>query len=290
MNGSPHERPLHDMGGAIGPADTAGTQPAEERGEGPERRTSPTGKGGTPNVAGSAEQQPEIAEGPVPGVQPGEEYAGPTRRQPTSVEPPPSDDPPTGTSRADPAGAGDPVPETDEPLPEPERGHHDPGAEPEDEGIPDLQDGSPSREWSQDPQIPAVPGDTPVAAESHGTTGAEQAEGESLEARLAQEEPEIDERTAVADEPEDAAGRLDLPDRHTDLRGDAPGDTAGLSAEEEAVRIRSDGGAPEPDPTAPETDAAWAEDRTDQPGVETPESVEGTTGGEDAEGERPTES
>ncbi|MGW2374271.1 DUF5709 domain-containing protein [Kitasatospora sp. NPDC001683] len=242
MNGSSPERPLHDMGGAIGPADTAGTQPAEERGDGPERRPSPIGKSGTPNVAGSDEQQPEVAEGPVPGVQPGEDHAGPARRPPTSVDPPPSAGPPTGTSRADPGDAGEPVPETEEPLPEPERGHHDPGAEPEDEGIPDLQDGSPAREWSQDPQIQAVPGDTPVAAESHGTTGAEQAEGESLEDRLAQEEPETDERTAVAGPPEDAAGRLDLPDRHTDLQGEAPGDTAGLSAEEEAVRIRSDRG------------------------------------------------
>ncbi|MEU6969066.1 hypothetical protein AB0A71_15240 [Kitasatospora aureofaciens] len=290
MNGSSHERPLHDMGGAIGPADTAGTEPAEERDEGPERRPSPIGKGGTPNVAGSAEQQPEIAEGPVPGVQPDEDYAGPVHQPPTSVDPPPSAGAPSGTSRTGPGEAGEPVPETDEPLPEPERGHHDPGAEPEDEGIPDLQDGSPAREWSEDPQIAAVPGDTPVAAESHGTTGAEQAEGESLDARLAQEEPETDERTAVADVPEDAAGRLDLPDRHTDLQGEATGDTTGLSAEEEAVRIRSDGGADEPEPAAPGTRAGRPEDRTDRRGIETPESVEGATGVEDAEGEQPTES
>ncbi|CAM5694257.1 hypothetical protein KAURM247S_08325 [Kitasatospora aureofaciens] len=129
-----------------------------------------------------------------------------------------------------------------------------------------------------------------MAAESHGTTGAEQAEGESLDARLAQEEPETDERTAVADVPEDAAGRLDLPDRHTDLQGEATGDTAGLSAEEEAVRIRSDGGADEPEPADPDTRAGRTEDRTGRRGIETPESVEGATGVEDAEGEQPTES
>ncbi|MFG3227171.1 hypothetical protein ACGF07_20600 [Kitasatospora sp. NPDC048194] len=288
MNGSPKERPLHDMGGAIGPADTGGARSAEEEEQGPERRPSPIGKGGTPNVAGSGEQQPEIAEGPGPGVQPGEEYGGPPRREPVAV------DPPAGASRATGDASSEPVPDPSDPVPEPERGHHDPAAEPEDEGIPDLQDGSPAREWSEDPQVEAVPGDTPVAAESFGTTGAEQAEGESLDARLAQEEPETDERTAVAGVPEDAAGRLDLPDPHGDLRGEATGDTAGLSAEEEAVRIRSDGG---------ESGAGLEEpeDLRDIPGIEAPESVEGRTGGagaaggsagdgtdgEDAEGDRP---
>ncbi|MGW3071431.1 hypothetical protein [Kitasatospora sp. NPDC001132] len=72
MNGSPNERPLHDMGGAIGPADTAGAETAgetaetaeeaAETAEAPARRPSPIGKGGTPKVAGSDQQQPEIAE------------------------------------------------------------------------------------------------------------------------------------------------------------------------------------------------------------------------------------
>ncbi|WP_406864754.1 hypothetical protein ABZO31_31635 [Streptomyces sp. HUAS MG47] len=39
-----------------------------------ERKPSPIGKGGSANVAGSDEQQPEIAEGPVPGVQPEEKH------------------------------------------------------------------------------------------------------------------------------------------------------------------------------------------------------------------------
>ncbi|WP_030543438.1 hypothetical protein [Streptomyces albus] len=48
----------------------------------------PIGKADTPNVAGSDEQQPEIAEGPVPGVQPGEkEHAA--WRPPVAEDPPP---------------------------------------------------------------------------------------------------------------------------------------------------------------------------------------------------------
>ncbi|MFJ6378674.1 hypothetical protein ACIQI7_01515 [Kitasatospora sp. NPDC092039] len=279
MNGERHERPLHDMGGAIGPADTAGTERDEERTEGPGRRPSPIGKGGTPNVAGSDVQQPEIAEGPVPGVQPDEEYGGPQRSPTGSAEPP--DGPAQSTAAAGAPESTEAVEPLEEPE-EPERGRHDPGAEPEDEGIPDLQDGSPARTWSQDPQVQPVPGDAPVAAESFGTTGAEQAEGESLDARLAQEEPETDERTAVAGEPEQAAGRLDPPDPHSDLRADATGDTAGLSAEEEAVRIRSDGGA---EPGA--TGAGPYRRPDEEPGIEAPESVEGVTGDEDAEGDRP---
>ncbi|MFE2110239.1 hypothetical protein ACFXAF_30855 [Kitasatospora sp. NPDC059463] len=156
---------------------------------------------------------------------------------------------------------------------------HDPGAAPEDEGIPDLQDGSPSQWWSGDPQVQPVPGDAPVAVEAFGTTGAEQAEGESLDARLAQEEPEPDE---AAGTPEPAAGRLDLLDPHSDLRAAAPQDTAGLSAEEESVRIRRDEAGGE---DAKRTDGA--EDRTEWPGVETPEEVEGATGAQDAEGDVP---
>lgn len=48
----------------------------------------PLGKADTPNVAGSDEQQPEIAQGPVPGVQPGEkEHA--EWRPPLEEDPPP---------------------------------------------------------------------------------------------------------------------------------------------------------------------------------------------------------
>ncbi|WP_070009986.1 hypothetical protein [Streptomyces abyssalis] len=85
---------------------------------------------------------------------------------------------------------------------------HDPGAAPEDEGIPDFQDdGLPESELAGDPQRASVPGDEPVAVESYGTTFSEQVEGESLDDHLAEEEPDIgDEATEEpADEP---AGQL----------------------------------------------------------------------------------
>ncbi|PBC70425.1 hypothetical protein BX265_7846 [Streptomyces sp. TLI_235] len=94
-------------------------------------------------------------------------------------------------------------------------GHHDPGAEPEDEGIPDLEDGSPGARRAEAPQRMPVPGEAPVAAESFGVTGAEQAAGQSLDERLAAEEPEID-----------AVGAAGTPD------------PAGLGPEERAVRTR----------------------------------------------------
>ncbi|MER7705730.1 hypothetical protein ABTX81_22910 [Kitasatospora sp. NPDC097605] len=270
MTESARERPLHDMGGATGPADTAGTRrprPGTEAGRETERRPAPIGKGGTPNVAGSDEQQPEIAEGPAPGVVPGEDHARAEHRAPSAVDPPPRDGPGYETPG-------------EAPVWEPETGprSHDPAAEPEDEGVPDLQDGSPSQQWSNDPQVQAVPVDAPVAAESFGTTGAEQAAGESLDARLAQEEPEADQ---LAGSPEPAAGRLDPLDPRSDLRAAAPGDTAGLSAEEESVRIRRIG------TEGDETAGRGAEDRTEWPGIETPEEVEGAEGPEDAEGDVP---
>lgn len=84
---------------------------------------------------------------------------------------------------------------------------HDPGAWPEDEGIPDLQDGSPEAEWANDPQQEPVPGGEPVAVESFGTTYNEQVEGESLDDRLAEEEPELADE-AVEELPDAEAGQL----------------------------------------------------------------------------------
>ncbi|KAF4409110.1 MULTISPECIES: hypothetical protein [Streptomyces] len=49
----------------------------------------PIGKADTPNVAGSDEQQPEIAEGPVPGVQPGEKTERGPWTPPVEEDPPP---------------------------------------------------------------------------------------------------------------------------------------------------------------------------------------------------------
>lgn len=120
---------------------------------------------------------------------------------------------------------------------------HDPGADPEDEGIPDLQDGTPEQQWSSDPQQESVPGDEPTAAMAHGTTANEAREGESLDERLAEEEPEPDPAVPPGP-PEERAGLLyDEPDpdraREQDVYSQE-GTTHGLSAEEDAVRIRDE--------------------------------------------------
>jgi hypothetical protein len=67
---------------------------------------------------------------------------------------------------------------------------HDPRSRLEDEGIPDLQEGTPQQQWAVDPQEAPVPGDAPVAADDYGTTAGEQIQGEPLDGRLSREEPE----------------------------------------------------------------------------------------------------
>src|SRR5262249_41842683 len=67
---------------------------------------------------------------------------------------------------------------------------HDPGASPEEEGIPDLQDGTPEQQRASDPQQAPGPGDRRAAINDYGPPAVEQAEGEPLEGRLAREEPE----------------------------------------------------------------------------------------------------
>ncbi|WP_431782633.1 DUF5709 domain-containing protein [Streptomyces chumphonensis] len=134
---------------------------------------------------------------------------------------------------------------------------NDPGRHPEEEGIPDLQDGSPKARRAEDPQRMPVPGDRPVAAEKHGTTVAEQREGESLDDRLAQEVPDVG-ADGAAGPPDPEAGRLDdasLPGRpsgdHVVGRvGDEATPAAGLSAEESAVHVEplDESDAPPPDP------------------------------------------
>lgn len=83
---------------------------------------------------------------------------------------------------------------------------HDPGVNPEEEGIPDLQDGWPEAERANDPQQEAVPGDEPVAVESFGTTTAEQEQGEPLDRRLAAEEPDVGEPAVPGGEQEPEPG------------------------------------------------------------------------------------
>lgn len=120
---------------------------------------------------------------------------------------------------------------------------HDPGAEPEDEGIPDLQDGSPEAELAEDPQRASVPGELPVAVESFGTTFNEQVEGESLDDRLAEEEPDVGDE--AAEEPADRpAGQLsDDPLAWRSANQDTfstASPAQGLSGEEAAVHVAED--------------------------------------------------
>ena len=62
---------------------------ADEHGTEEEPTPSRIGKGDTPNVAGSDAQQPEIAEGPVEGLQPGETVERGPWRPPVETDPPP---------------------------------------------------------------------------------------------------------------------------------------------------------------------------------------------------------
>lgn len=130
---------------------------------------------------------------------------------------------------------------------------HDPGADPESEGIPDLQDGSPEQQEANDPQQLPVAGDEPTIAEFRETTSDEAREGESLDERLADEEPERDPRDLAEPGPEgpaagespgpesEPAGLLyDEPDPDRPREQDVysqEGSDRGLSAEEDAVRI-----------------------------------------------------
>ncbi|GAA2351301.1 MULTISPECIES: DUF5709 domain-containing protein [Streptomyces] len=119
---------------------------------------------------------------------------------------------------------------------------HDPGADPEDEGIPDLQDGTPEQQRASDPQQLPVPGDEPTIAEYRATTNEGARERESLDERLRDEEPELWERPGGVEE--ERAGLLyDEPDPDLPREQDVysqEGSTSGLSAEEDAVRIKDD--------------------------------------------------
>lgn len=130
-------------------------------------------------------------------------------------------------------------------VPEP-----DPRSRFEDEGIPDLQEGTPGQQRAEDPQEMPLPGDEPVAVEDYGTTGEEAAVQEPLDDRLPRERPDpAAEGDPVAaayeaeqSEPEPDAPRLVAddegvrPDREKDQSAyDAGPDAGGLTAEEDAV-------------------------------------------------------
>ena len=117
----------------------------------------------------------------------------------------------------------------------------------EEQGIPDHLQPLPAEDEIGDPLEGVVtPRDEPVAADDYGTTVAEQRERESLDERLAREEPDVspddaailDERDAVPGrllaEEDVEVGVLDTVAEETALETD---DRAGLSAEEAAMHI-----------------------------------------------------
>src|SRR6476661_1377706 len=76
---------------------------------------------------------------------------------------------------------------------------------PEDEGIPEVaQDDSPTMARSEDPEFAPLPGERPGASIDVGTTSREQAEGESLDGRLARETPDDASGVRAAEDPQRA--------------------------------------------------------------------------------------
>ncbi|MFD7921350.1 hypothetical protein ACFV3R_19245 [Streptomyces sp. NPDC059740] len=160
---------------------------------------------------------------------------------------------------------------------------HDPATDPEAEGVPDLQAGSPEQQQASDPEQMPVPGDDPTVAESRGNTANEAWAGDSLAQRLAEEIPEgptevlaagpgadypEEDVDASAEDPgvfdgtpEERAGLLDdVPDpdrpRDQDVYAE-PAPSAGLSAEEDAVRVTDQDSALAADRGHERTTPAW---------------------------------
>ncbi|WP_412543748.1 DUF6158 family protein [Longispora sp. K20-0274] len=67
----------------------------------------------------------------------------------------------------------------------------DPGASSASAGIPEYADDDDPRPVPDDPERPAVAGDAPIGLDEYGTTVRESRHRESLDRRLAREEPEI---------------------------------------------------------------------------------------------------
>jgi hypothetical protein len=137
----------------------------------------------------------------------------------------------------------------------PERGREIPSRF-EDEGIPDLQEGTPEQQWSRDPQEAPLPGRKPAAVLDHGTTAEEQREGEPLDLRLSREEPDVGpddipvdtDPELDADDPAfEQVGRLVAPDEGVraddekdEIATDVGPDAGGLTAEEAAMHVEPD--------------------------------------------------
>jgi hypothetical protein len=120
------------------------------------------------------------------------------------------------------------------------------GAALEQEGIPELEDQPAGKVLTgETPEGIIPPRDYPVGAEEYGTTVAEETVGETVGQRVAREEPDLS-GDGVRGDDRHLAGRLVQPDAGmavddtAEELGDAVPDMAGLSAEEEAVRIETD--------------------------------------------------
>jgi hypothetical protein len=81
---------------------------------------------------------------------------------------------------------------------------------PEDEGLPEVaEDDSPTMERAEDPEFAPLPGERPGASADFGTTSLEQAEGESLDGRLAREVPDDAPGVRPAEDPQRAFAQLE---------------------------------------------------------------------------------
>ena len=120
---------------------------------------------------------------------------------------------------------------------------------PEDEGLPEVaNDDSPTAELAEDPEFAPLPGERPGASVDFGTTAEEQAEGESLDGRLAREIPDDAPDVRPAEDPQRADAQLEQDldtadsDSGTNRTGDdveATADAAmgGEGPEESAVHV-----------------------------------------------------
>jgi hypothetical protein len=121
---------------------------------------------------------------------------------------------------------------------------------PEDDGISEVsQDDSPTQERAEDPQFAPLPGDTATAADDFGTTAFEQAQGESLDGRLAREIPDAAPDVRPAEDPQRAEAQLEqdldtTPDSDSgthrtadDIEATADAPIGGEGPEESAVHI-----------------------------------------------------
>ena len=115
---------------------------------------------------------------------------------------------------------------------------------PEDEGIPEVaQDDSPTMERAEDPEFAPLPGERPGASADFGTTSLEQAEGESLDGRLAREVPDDAPGVRAAEDPQRAAAQfeqdLDAGTERTadDIEATADAAVGGEGPEESAMHI-----------------------------------------------------